>query len=497
MRDENEERGVSTVRKKWVVMFITIIFILLPLCSVNASHTLKNDYIYDYWGYTQESLPAFELVHTLDRNDMEGIKLGSIDDVYVSEDRIFLVDATESRVNVFDADLQLIISIKLLRDKDNRIMVDPDTNKQLMLDMPEGVFYSERADELYIADTGSGRIIILDGSTYQFKRAIEEPSNMVGATQFKPSKLVVDHDGKMSVVVQGSYEGIIEIFSDGTFSRYFGLNKPRVNIIDHFWKSMATNQQKEKMQKVFAPSFNNIAIDGEGLIYATTFDPSAQDKVFRFNSKGENVLMEEGYFPVIGDLYSFGLNELRSQFVDIAISDYGVYALLDRTRGKVFLYNFQGDLMNIFGSSGNLKGQVREPTAIAWQGDRLVVTDRQFALAYIYRPTAFGEAALQAEKNYYYGNWEEAGRDFEETLKYNANYDIAYTGVGRNYLMQDAYEKAMYYLKLGNSRAYYSRAYAGYRNIFIQNNFIWLIIPFVVAAGGLLYSEYRYNKKSE
>ncbi|WP_213518978.1 hypothetical protein [Paenibacillus montaniterrae] len=460
-----------------------------------AEHTQESNYIYDYWGDTPKSLPAFEWMDTIDQDQMGQIKMGSIDDVFVSKDqRIFLVDTLESRVNVLDANLQLLQSIKLIRDENNKIIVDA-ANKQLMLDKPEGVFYHDYSNELYIADTGAQRIVVLDGLTYQFKRIIEKPENMVGATLFKPSKIVVDKDGKISVVVQGSYEGIIEIHNNGMFSRYFGLNKPRVNVIDHFWKTIATSEQKEKMEKVFAPAFNNVTIDSEGMIYATTFDSSAQDKVFRFNSKGENVLMENGYFSVVGDVNYMSMDD-RSQFVDIAVSDYGVYALLDKTKGRVFLYNFQGDLLNIFGSIGYKKGDVREPTSITWFGDNLIITDKQFAIAHVYQPTEFGEAALYAEKQYYYGQWEEAGESYGKTIELNANYDIAYTGVGRNYLMQDEYEKAMYYSELGNARHYFSKAFAGYRNIFIQNNFIWLVIPFLLFVGYLVYSEYRYNRKN-
>ncbi|MFC6334702.1 hypothetical protein ACFP56_18885 [Paenibacillus septentrionalis] len=480
---------------KKILLFVCLLGMLLPSTRVFADNTLETNYIYDFWGSVNKSLPAFELMYTLDESSLGQIKMRSIDDAYVSKDRIFLVDSEESRVNVIGSDLQFQHSIKLIRDQNNKIIVDSVTNKQLMLDKPEGVFYSDYSDELYIADTGAERIIVLDGTDYHLKRMINKPENMVGATQFKPSKIVVDKDGKISVIVQGSYEGIIEIHNNGSFSRYFGLNKPRVNIIDHFWKSIATKEQKEKMKKVFAPSFNNLSIDTEGMIYATTFDPSAKDKVFRFNSKGENVLMENGYFSVIGDL-TYGTDEERSQFIDIAVSDFGVYALLDKTKGRVFIYNFQGDLMNIFGSSGYLKGDVREPTAINWFGDKLIITDKQFAAAYIYQPTEFGEAALHAEKQYFYGQWEDAGASYEKTIELNSNYDIAYTGVGRNYLMQDEYEKAMYYSELGNSRGYFSKAYAEYRNIIIQHNFIWLVIPFVLFAGYLIYSEYRYNRKN-
>jgi hypothetical protein len=483
------------MKYKWAAILAFILVMMLPSADVFAANTFERNYTYDFWGNSQKSLPAFELVNTIDGNSLGDIPLGSVDDVFVSSDRIFLVDSTESRVDVFDKSLKLLISIKLIRDGAGKIVVNPETNQQLMLNKPEGVYFSKASNELFIADTEAGRIIVLDGTTYAFKQTIEKPANMVGVTQFKPSKIVVDKDGQISVVVQGSYEGIIQLNHDGTFARYFGLNKPRVNLVDFFWKSLASNQQKQKMKKVFAPSFNNLTFDSEGLIYATTFDASAQNKVFRFNSKGENVLLQNGYFPVIGDL-TFGPGSPESQFVDVAVSDYGVYALLDKTMGRVFLYNFEGDLMNIFGSSGNLKGDLKEPTAIAWSGDQLIVTDKSFATAYLFQPTEFGQAALDAERQYYNGKWEAAGQDYEQTLHMNANYDIAYTGVGRNYLMRDKYDEAMYYFKLGNSRGYYSKAYNEYRNLFIQHHFMWLIIPFVLAAFALFYSEYRYNRSN-
>ena len=86
------------------------------------------------------------------------------------------------------------------------------------------------------------------------------------------------------------------------------------------------------MEKTYAPSFNNLSIDADGFIYATTADSAAQEMVFRLNPKGENVLRQEGYWPVYGDLLT------DNKFTDVAINDYGVYALLDRSTGRIFLY---------------------------------------------------------------------------------------------------------------------------------------------------------------
>lgn len=480
------------MKYKFMLVFIFLFCLMALGTTVHAENTVESDYIYDYWGNANKSISAFELSNILDGTNMGGIKLSSVTDVSVSEDKIFLVDSAESRINIFDRNMSFITSIKLIRDMDGNIVINKENNSQLMLTNPEGVYYSADRKELYIADTGAERIIVLDGQSYYFKKLIGKPKNLVGETEFKPSKIAVDRSGKIYIVVQGSHEGIIELNVDGSFSRYFGVNKPRVTIVDFFWKSIASTEQKEKMKKVFAPSFNNLDIDKDGFIYATTHDSSAANMVFRFNSKGENVLIEGGYFPVIGDLTT--VEEEMSKFIDIAVSDYGVYALLDKSKGRVFIYNFEGELISVFNKMGNLKGNVKEPTAIAWFGDKLIITDQQLGNAFVFTPTEFGKNALDAAKHYFNGQWEEAGSLFEEILKLNGNYDIAYTGVGRNYLMRDEFKKAMYYFKLGNSRAYFSQAFNGYRNLFIQKNFPWFVAIFLIIAIALFYSEYRYNK---
>lgn len=476
------------------LLLILVLITFIPKSDVYAadgSSYVYDGYYYDFWAEPVASPAAYTIVDEINVSNMEGLKLESIEDVSISHDnRILLVDKEESRVNVFDTNLKLLQSIKLIRNSEGKIVLD-DKGNQVVLTNPSGVYYHNKNDELYIADTGAKRIVVLDGFTYALKRIINSPSNMTGVTEFKPSKITVDNADRIYVVVQSSYEGIIELNSDGSFSRYFGVNVPKVNLIDYFWKSLASDTQKQKMGKTYAPAFNNITMDSEGFVYAVTHDSAAESMVFRLNSAGGNVLRETGY-PVMGDLW---YETTGSKFVDIAVSDYGVYAVLDSTRGRIFLYNFDGELINVFGSLGNHKGQFKNPTSIAFMGYQLVVTDTELKCAYILNPTSFGDAALKANENYYYGNWDEAVSYFEESLKYNANYEVAYVGIGKNYLMKDDYETAMYYFKLGNSRDYYSDAYNGYRGIQIKDNFYIFVIIFVILMGTLVYSEVSYHKK--
>ena len=370
-----------------------------------------------------------------------------------------------------------------------------ESGAQIVLSSPEGIFVHEKEQELYIADTGAKRILVLDLNTYALKKIIGTPDNLTGVTEFKPSKITVDLADRIYVVVQSSYEGILELTSDGSFSGYYGVNVPNVSIVDYFWKSIASDEQKAQLSKTYAPAFNNITLDGEGFVMAVTYDLAADDMVFRLNSKGENVLREEGQTFVVGDIWRMNSDDVGSQFVDIAVTDYGTYALLDKNKGRIFLYNFDGELLNVFGALGNVQGEFKEPTSIAWLDNKLVVADKTLKCVYLMAPTQFGSAILAGNESYYFGRWDEALVSFERAVALNANYEPAYSGIGKNYLMKDDYENAMYYFKLGNNRVFYSKAFNGYRGEALEANFGWIMAVMVLMIVALIWSEVRYHQK--
>ncbi len=477
---------------------LTVTVSALPAAGAHAadgSSYVYDGYIFDYYRNALPSPAAFTLERVIDTGSMPGIAIQSADDVCTSSDgRIFITDKKSSRINVFDPDGNYKISLKTVKNADGTIVLDEE-GKQMILSSPEGCYVHEKTKELYVADTGAGRILVLDLDTYAFKREITEPEGMTGSTMFKPSKIAVDEADRIFVVVQSSYEGIIELTNEGKFIGYYGVNVPRVNYIEYFWKSIATDAQKEKMRKSFAPAFNNVAVDGEGFVMAVTYDAAANDMIFRLNSKGENVVNEEGNTFLIGDIIKNG-NEISSQFTDIAVTDYGTYAVIDQARGRIFIYDFDGQMLNAFGSLGNLKGQVKTPTGIAWLGQKLIVTDSTLACAYILAPTEFGSAMLSGSEHYYNGDWDGALEYFKKAVALNSNYEVGFVGIGKNYLMKDEYKEAMRGFKLGNNRLYYSKAYYGYRGEQLKSHFGLVAVIFVVLIGLLFWSEIRYNLKS-
>lgn len=482
---------------KRILSLSMLVLLCFTFATAYAEHTDDSSYIYDYWGSANPSLNAFELSTVLRTDSLDGVVIKSVDDVYYHDGRIYIADAVSNKVVVLDDEYNLVKEIKIIRDAEGKIVVNDD-NKQAILNAPEGVYAND--DYIYIADTGNSRVFLLNPETFAMEMEIDKPDNMVGSTDFVPSKLAVDNAGRIFVVVKSSTEGIIELNKDGSFSRYFGVNSPTVSIIDAFWKSIASEEQRAKMSKTYAPAFTNVQTDSDGFVYAVTTDTASEEMAFRFNAKGENVLRKLGYSEQLGDLPTASSTTdtaTKSTFTDIAVTDFGAYALLDTARNRVFLYNFDGNLLTVFGGTGDIEGKFNTPTSICWMGNSLIVGDSKLATAFVFTPTDFGSLVLESEEKYFNGDFSGSAELNLKIVSMNANYDHAYVTIGKNYLMQDDYENAMYYFKLGNDKTYYSKAFGGYRNLMIQKYFAIFAIVFLAFVVWVIWTEVAYSKEQK
>jgi hypothetical protein len=127
-------------------------------------------------------------------------------------------------------------------------------------------------------------------------------------------------------------------------------------------------------------------------------------------------------------------------------------------------------------------------------GNDLIVGDESLDSVFVFTTTAFGDLILEAEKKYFEGDFSGAAELNEKVVAMNANYDHAYVSIGKNLLMQDEYEEAMYYFKLGNDQTYYSKAFSGYRNLIVKKYFFILAIIVVLFIVWVLRGEVKYNK---
>ena len=160
-----------------------------------------------------------------------------------------------------------------------------------------------------------------------------------------------------------------------------------------------------------------------------------------------------------------------------------MYSLLDSRRGRIFTYDYEGNLLYIFGGMGQQAGTFRQPTAIATQENRVLALDAVRNELITFDQTLYGELINKAVSLRYDGDEAKAVETWREVLVLNENFELANAGIGKAYLTAGDNATAMYYLKLGMDRQHYSIAFRRWRNDMLKDNIEWILTG---AVGGIL-----------
>ncbi len=386
------------------------------------------------------------------------------------EGRVYILDSGNSRVVCLSPELELLWT--LTRPEGNGSFTDA-----------RGLFVGNGM--LYIADTGHARVL-----QYPLPQSQEEadaalplilaPKNLLveNDTGFKPTKLVADSQGRLFIVTEGVYEGLVELASDGEFLAYVGANRVKMSLLDQIWRLFSTEAQWRASEKFVPVEFSNVCMDSEGFIFTTSRGTSGDEMpIRRLNLSGSDVLKNAEDEVRLGDA-DLPSKAAATYFGDVAAGPYGMFAGLDRTRGRVFVYNADVRLLFEFGGSGSQNGTFQNPVALLWlQDGRMAVLDRLTGNLTVFRPTAYGELVLSTAYYEDIGDYTASAEAYTRILTMNANSEIAYVGVGEQYYRQGNYKEAMRCYQLGNDTKSYSKAFVKERQKTLS-----VVIPFVIAA---------------
>lgn len=444
-----------------------IIFGLIPRPAQASPY---EGYTYSYWADDVKSPIAYLPSRAITGQELGIGSFTAPSDMYAASDgNLYILDSGNGRIVVLNREWKVTHQFQGF----NKNGTQDSFNK------PEGIFVTD-AGHIFVADTENRRIVVLD-SKGVFIREIGVPKSEVLSDNFEyfPRKVIVDKAGRIYVVARGVFDGIIEFDSEGDFTGFIGTNPVQFSPVDLFWKTVSTNEQREKMIRFVPIEFNNVDIDTDGFIFTTTADKKTVVPVKRLNPSGIDVLRINGELGPIGDL-----SIDRSAFIDIDVSSNGVYRTLDSTRGRVFTYNEDGNLLYVVGQLGNQLGTFKTPIAVESFDDHIFVLDHDLGMITEFTVTKFGSLVNEANGLYSIGKHDDAAKVWEEVLRLDANYEMAYVGIGKSMLRQGEYKQAMKYLKLGNDREYYSKALTKYRREYMREYFgvyMTIAIVFTVA----------------
>ena len=449
-------------------------FILLACCFVYApvfAAPTNYTYNYDFWLEQVASPDAYRVSAYILGTSLGISHFRDPQGLYIRDNRIYVCDSGNNR----------IVKIEVQEDGSHVVTANVSSvlinGERSVFNYPMDIF-ENRDGNLYIADNGNNRVLVLDNNWNFIHEILKPEDDSFGEfTDFLPAKLIVDFANRLFVQAQNVNKGLMEFDSRWEFSGYMGANKVNVNIMDYVWKLLSTQEQRARMELFIPTEYSNVAIDNDGFIYVTN-SAGQTNPVRRLNAMGHDILIRNGYEDPVGDLVfgdAAGIRG-RSRFIDVVAFDNDSYACFDRQRGRIFLYDFQGNLLYTFGGVGNREGSFMMPTALDRMGYSLYALDSRTAALTRFDLTGYGLLINRALDEYKAGRYESSADIWEDVLKMNGNYDLAYIGIGRAALRQGEYQRAMKYYSLKHHKEGYGKAFQLYRKQWTEENLWWILL---------------------
>lgn len=484
-----------------VLCFALTVALLISTFGISAAATSYNEVpyrSYTYWeGYSQKKAVAMKemySVKTVISSDLNSeIDFAELQHIcFDNQGRLYVLDAYNAKITVLDSSYNVIKTVSELQYGE----------QTLTFSQAEGIYVNEQG-KLFIADTANLRVIVLS-SNFEVETVIEKPDSYLipEDLNFAPIKIVQDKEGFLYVLCDGCYYGAMKFNADYEFLGFFGANTVTSSVLSaiaSFFKELfATDAKRMNDVQRLPYTFLNFCIDDEGFIFTTTDNPSGSNtQVRRLSAKGTNILSHKFNFKITsGDSIRYGdpkgskneENSTRKNEFAAVDSNGRFFYLLDRVTGRIFVYDFDCNLITAFSGGfgdGVQQGVFRTPTALAVNenGD-IYVSDFEKKSITVFSLTEYGKTVIAAAEYNMSGEYDKAESYWREVLRQDENNQLSYIGIGKAAMMKGDYTTAMEFAKAGLDQETYSRAFGQVITKSLKDNFIWLFLGvlLVVAA---------------
>ncbi len=475
-------------KKAAAVVLLTVS--LLGIITVPTFAAPYESYSYDAWD-EEISAPVGYVAEKIITGS--GLKVGNLNkptDIYVDDDgTLYISDTGNNRLLIVEDGYKTVTVI-------DEIKIN---GKKQPLQAPGGLFVDEN-DNIYITQKELHRVIRMNKKGV-VNECYEQPeSNLLDDDfEFLPIKVVHSTNGSVMILSEGYFYGALTFDKNGKFVGFYGSNKVDVTVqvlADYAWKKILSKEQKNKMTRYVPVAYVSFDIDSENFVYTCTqTTKNSKNELRKLNALGNNVIIfydknlsstREDY----GDIkksYLMG-KSTDTQFVDICVDKNGVINGLDVSRGRIFQYDTEGRLLNIFGGSGSQDGSFATPAAIDDSGEEILVLDSENNSITVFSPTQYTKTLHTAVALYADGLYSEAKPYWKELLNENVNCEAAYVGLGRALYTEGDYVSSMKMARKGYDRDGYSLAFKAQRAIIIRKAFpIVATVLMIILACILVY----------
>ena len=254
---------------KILCTFCAVLMVLTACCITASAGSAYQTYVYDVYGEALYSPDAYTAISSVG-SDYMGLEvpIENPGDMVTDEaQNVYIADTGNNRIVVLDRYYKVNFTIAEFSN---------DQGVPDRLTAPQGVFVSEPNEKygklIWVCDTGSNRIVVFD-EFGNFQRIVEEPESSLfdQDSVYKPVAIAVDAHNRLYVVSSTTYQGIIVMTDEGEFTGFIGAQAVQMSAWEIIWRRFQTKEQREAQETKVSTEFNNITINkNKGLVYVTT-----------------------------------------------------------------------------------------------------------------------------------------------------------------------------------------------------------------------------------
>ena len=395
---------------------------------------------------------------------------------YTPSGKISLSSIGDALKNPEDMIIDKTAGLVYIADTGNKRIVVTDLDGYVVKTFGEDVFQQPTGlpvsdGKIFVCDRTNALVYAYDATTYEVIRTYGRPDNpLVGAnTPYVPVKLTVDSRGNMYIVSEGCVSGLMQVNMEGEFVGYVGANETPASLISVLQKIFFSKEQQNAFLAT-PRSPTNVAIDGRGLVYTVTNNAS-KGAVKKLNTMGNGIMSPSINFA---DTTAVSIDASENIYTVQSNQKDGCYVTVFDSEGNL-LFRFGGtDGYERFGSLGN-------PVAVSALDDgKVMVLDKKYGIVVIYERTSFAGLVFEAVDYYKDGLYLEGEGLWNDVLRYNSNFILAYKALARANMKKSNYSVALNQFKYAEDRAGYSEAFWQIRNEWLENNLLWVFIVILI-----------------
>jgi len=501
--------------KKLLAFVLTAVFAVIACAGSAHADEPYTAFDYDWWWDTypvQNGYMVDRVINGYDLGLSGGLKNPADVFIYDKTGDIYIVDTGNNRIVVCNGEFKNTRVITSMTYAADYRLDKSKIGTATTMNKPQGIFITEFKGEtrVYIADHDNERVLACretDSGEWEVWMEYTRPSSELydASVTFNPKKVVVDSAGNVFICIKSITSGAVMFAENGSFSGYYGANRVEKSFnatLNKLLRHVLTRKQMEQRVKPVPVEFSNFTIDNDGFIYTVTEAKNANyDILKKLDPAGRNVFQQQGYDDMIWGAYNqpyVNFKTWKSSIIDVSVDDDMSIYLMDFTSGKVFRYSYEGELMFIFGGRGEQKGLFNTPTALDAYGGKVYILDGVKNSLTVYKLTEFGSLVNEAMGLFNRGLYKESRGPWEEILRRDANYYMAYVGMGNALLADGEFEESLEYFHK-HSISGYNRAFKDFRISFIRKNFngFLLIILAVIVIWTVITQLLKRRKKPQ